>query len=82
MISCREYLRHPGAAAIIPMFDDGRVILEKQYRHPLRKTFLEIPAGKLDPRESPLNCAKRELIEETGYEASKWKLLGQRDRIL
>ena len=77
VISCREYLRHPGAAAIIPMFDDGRVILEKQYRHPLRKTFLEIPAGKLDPRESPLICAKRELIEETGYEASKWKLLGR-----
>lgn len=76
-LTTREYLHHPGAAMIIPMLEDGRVILERQYRHPLRKTFLEFPAGKLNPGESPLNCAQRELTEETGYRAQEWKKLGR-----
>ena len=77
VITIREYLHHPGASAIIPLTDEGNVILEKQYRHPVKKSFIEIPAGKLDPRESPLNCAKRELREETGFEADHWELLGR-----
>lgn len=77
VVTTREYLSHPGASAIIPLLDDGTVILERQYRHPLRKTFLEIPAGKLNPGESPFNCAKRELMEETGYKAEEWKKLGR-----
>lgn len=72
-MTTREYLHHPGASMIIPMFEDGTVILERQYRHPLRRSFLEFPAGKLNPGESPFNCAKRELMEETGYEAQIWK---------
>lgn len=77
VVTTREYLHHPGASMIIPMFEDGTVILERQYRHPLRRSFLEFPAGKLNPAESPFNCAKRELMEETGYEAQIWKKLGR-----
>ena len=77
VVTTREYLHHPGASMIIPMFEDGTVILERQYRHPLRRSFLEFPAGKLNPGESPFNCAKRELMEETGYEAQIWKKLGE-----
>ena len=77
VVTTREYLHHPGASMIIPMFEDGTVILERQYRHPLRRSFLEFPAGKLNPGESPFNCAKRELTEETGYEAKVWKKLGR-----
>ena len=77
VVTTREYLHHPGASMIIPMLEDGSVILERQYRHPLRRNFLEFPAGKLNPGESPYNCAKRELIEETGYEAQFWKKLGR-----
>ena len=77
VVTTREYLHHPGASMIIPMFEDGTVILERQYRHPLRRSFLEFPAGKLNPGESPFNCAKRELMEETGYEAKVWKKLGR-----
>lgn len=77
VITTREYLHHPGASAMIPLLDNGKVILEHQYRYPLRRSFLEFPAGKLDPGESPLDCAKRELIEETGYEASNWVRLGK-----
>ena len=61
VVTTREYLHHPGASMIIPMLEDGSVILERQYRHPLRRNFLEFPAGKLNPGESPYNCAKREL---------------------
>ena len=57
VVTTREYLHHPGASMIIPMFEDGTVILERQYRHPLRRSFLEFPAGKLNPGESPFNCA-------------------------
>jgi ADP-ribose pyrophosphatase len=72
----REYIRHPGAVAIVALFDDGRVLLERQHRYALRRDFIEIPAGKLDHGESHLDTAKRELLEETGYVASDWRRLG------
>ena len=72
----REYIRHPGAVAIVALFDDGRVLLERQYRYPLRRAFIEIPAGKLEPGEAHLATAKRELLEETGYVAAQWRRLG------
>ena len=71
----REYLTHPGAVAILALLDDGRVILERQYRYPIAKACIEIPAGKLDPNENPLLCAQRELEEETGYTAKKWSYI-------
>ena len=72
----REYIRHPGAVAIVPLFDDGRVLLERQFRYPHRREFIEVPAGKLEPGEPPLDTAKRELLEETGYVAQEWTRLG------
>jgi ADP-ribose pyrophosphatase len=71
----REYLIHPGAVAIVALLDDGRVLLERQYRYPIAKACIEIPAGKLDPNEDPLLCAQRELAEETGYTATKWSYI-------
>jgi ADP-ribose pyrophosphatase len=71
-----EFVAHPGATAIVPMISDARVLLLKQYRHSLREYIWEIPAGTLDPQESVIDCAKRELIEETGYSAKKWEKLG------
>ncbi len=71
----REYLTHPGAVAIVALLDDGRVLLERQYRYPIAKACIEIPAGKLDPNENPLLCAQRELAEETGYIAKKWSYI-------
>jgi len=71
----REYLTHPGAVAILAILDDGRVLLERQYRYPIAKTCIEIPAGKLDPNENPLVCAQREFEEETGYSAKKWSYI-------
>jgi len=71
----REYLTHPGAVAIVALLDDGRVLLERQYRYPIAKACIEIPAGKLDPNEDPLLCAQRELAEETGYTATKWSYI-------
>ncbi len=62
----REYIVHPGACMVIPMRVDGAVLLERQFRYPLHKTFIEFPAGKLDAGETPLACAQRELLEETG----------------
>ncbi|MDR0247705.1 MAG: NUDIX hydrolase [Burkholderiales bacterium] len=73
----REYVRHPGAALIVPVFDDGRLLLERQFRYPSQAVFVEFPAGKLDPGETPLATAQRELREETGYEASRWHALGK-----
>ena len=72
----REYIRHPGAVAIVALFEDDRVLLERQYRYPLRREFIEIPAGKLEPGENHLATAKRELLEETGYVAAEWRRLG------
>ena len=72
----REYIRHPGAVAVVPLFDDGAVLLERQFRYPHRREFIEIPAGKLEAGEPPLNTAKRELLEETGYMAEDWEKLG------
>jgi len=71
----REYLTHPGAVAILAILEDGRILLERQYRYPIAKVCMEIPAGKLDPNEDPLVCAQRELEEETGYSASKWSYI-------
>jgi ADP-ribose pyrophosphatase len=72
----REYIRHPGAVAVVPLFDDGRVLLERQFRYPHGREFIEIPAGKLEPGEPHLDTAKRELLEETGYVAAEWTRLG------
>ena len=73
----REYIRHPGAVAIVPVLEDGRVVLVKQCRYPLGTLLWEIPAGKLDhgEAEDPDECAKRELSEETGYDAAHWQRL-------
>jgi ADP-ribose pyrophosphatase len=71
----REFIRHPGAVVILPLFDDGSVLLERQFRYPLDKVFIEYPAGKIDPGEDHLACAKRELQEETGYTASRWDFI-------
>ena len=73
----REYLVHPGAVAIVPILDDGRIILERQFRYPINQAVIEIPAGKLELGEDPLLCAQRELLEETGYSATHWEYLGK-----
>lgn len=73
----REIAVHPGGAVVVPVKDDGKIILVKQFRYPLQKTLIELPAGKLDKDEDPLFCATRELEEETGYKASEIKKLGQ-----
>jgi ADP-ribose pyrophosphatase len=72
----REYIVHPGAVLVVPVLDDGRFILERQFRYPQNRTFIEFPAGKLDPGESALDTAVRELAEEVGYEAIHWTRLG------
>ncbi|MDI9334466.1 MAG: NUDIX hydrolase [Cytophagales bacterium] len=73
----REHIIHPGAVVIIPILDNGEVLLERQYRYPLSQVFIEFPAGKLDAGEAPLACGKRELLEETGYTASEWAYAGK-----
>ena len=72
----REYIVHPGAVMVVPLLDDGRLVVERQWRHPLARVMLEFPAGKLDHGEPPLACAIRELIEETGYRAAEWARAG------
>lgn len=62
----REYVLHPGAVMIVAVLPDGRLVLERQYRHPVKRVMIEFPAGKLDPGEGGLRCAQRELLEETG----------------
>lgn len=72
----REYIDHPGAVLILPLFDNGELLLERQYRYPLKRDMFELPAGKIDPGEPPLETGRRELLEETGYTASDWKHIG------
>ncbi len=74
----RQYLVHPGGVCVVPILDDKRIVLVKQFRKPLEKTILEIPAGKIDPGEpETLETARRELREETGFTAENWKYLGE-----
>jgi ADP-ribose pyrophosphatase len=73
--SHREFFRHPGAVVILPLLPDGRILLERQFRYPNSQVFIEFPAGKIDPGEDHLACAKRELEEETGYTAAKWRFV-------
>jgi ADP-ribose pyrophosphatase len=72
----REYVIHPGAVMIVAQGDDGRLVLERQYRYPVQAVMVEFPAGKLDPGEDSLACAQRELLEETGYTAREWARAG------
>jgi ADP-ribose pyrophosphatase len=71
----REYIVHPGAAVIIPLVDEHTLLLEHQYRYPVGRHFLELPAGKIEPGEPVLETARRELLEETGYVAAQWEFL-------
>jgi ADP-ribose pyrophosphatase len=73
--SVREVIRHPGAVVILPLLPDGRVLLERQFRYPNDRVFIEFPAGKIDPGESSLATARRELEEETGYTAKEWNFV-------
>lgn len=77
----REYVAHPGAVVVVPLLQgpDGRlrIVLERQYRYPVGRVMIELPAGKLDAGEDPLHCGQRELLEETGYQAREWARAGQ-----
>jgi len=75
--AAREYMVHPGAVMIVPLLDDGRLLLERQYRYPLSRAVIEFPAGKLDAGESGIVCGVRELQEETGYSAAEWAYAGE-----
>ena len=72
-----ELVRHPGASAMVPFIRKDTLILLKQYRHAVGRFIWEIPAGTLSPNETPMDCARRELVEETGYSANTWKKLGE-----
>jgi len=74
--SQREYIMHPGAVLVIPLLDNGNLLLERQFRYPLNRVFIELPAGKIDPDEAILVTGQRELLEETGYTAKEWVYLG------
>lgn len=71
----REYIVHPGAVVVVPLLDDGDILMVRQFRYPLKRDFHELPAGKIDPGEDVLVCGQRELLEETGYAAKTWQLL-------
>lgn len=74
--SIREYIVHPGAVVVLALLDNGNLLFERQFRYPLRRVFLELPAGKIDPGEDILETARRELLEETGHAAATWEYLG------
>lgn len=71
-VSSREYITHPGAVAILALLDNGKLLMERQFRYAPQQEFIEIPAGKIDQGEDILVTAKRELLEETGYVAREW----------
>ena len=71
-VTSREYITHPGAVAVLAMLDNGNLVMERQYRYAPQREFIELPAGKIDHGEDILICAKRELLEETGYVAKEW----------
>ena len=72
-----EVIRHPGSASIVPLLNDGRVVLIQQFRPSLEQVIWEIPAGTLGPGEDPLGCARRELMEECGYQGNRFEKLGE-----
>jgi ADP-ribose pyrophosphatase len=74
--SVREYVMHPGAVVIIAELDNGNLLFERQFRYPVGRVFLELPAGKIDPGEDIAETARRELLEETGHVAGSWRYLG------
>jgi ADP-ribose pyrophosphatase len=74
--SYREYIVHPGAVMIVPILDDGRLVVERQWRYPMHRAMLEFPAGKIESGEPLIECAARELQEETGYRAAEWAHAG------
>ncbi|OGT17690.1 MAG: NUDIX hydrolase [Gallionellales bacterium RIFOXYB12_FULL_54_9] len=71
-VSIREYITHPGAVAVLALQDNGNLIMERQFRYPARREFIELPAGKIDDGEDILKTGQRELLEETGYTARDW----------
>jgi len=71
-VGSREYITHPGAVAVLAMLDNGKLVMERQYRYAPQREFIEIPAGKIDHSEDILSTAQRELLEETGYVAGEW----------
>ena len=75
-VAQREYVIHPGAVMVVPLLPDGRLLMERQWRYPMGRAILEFPAGKLEAGEPVLECAIRELIEETGYRAAEWARAG------
>jgi ADP-ribose pyrophosphatase len=75
--SSREYIVHPGAVMVVPVLDDGRLVMERQYRYPAHRAYLEFPAGKLESGEMGIVCGVRELFEETGFRAAEWAYAGE-----
>jgi ADP-ribose pyrophosphatase len=76
-LGTREYIVHPGAVLMVPVLPDGRLVMLRQFRYPVGRVMIEFPAGKLDPGETPLATAERELREEAGYTAARWQSLGR-----